>query len=131
MVVSHLFISGSAYLLLPWFMWPYLSQLDPHQVHFNWCLGRTCALVECAFSHLNGRWHTLIACLKFTEDNIPWVIITALVHNICDAPGGAVSQGVSRGGMVGTGHLAVGVWQSQRGTRKNPHLTPRLGQPGP
>ncbi|KYO28189.1 hypothetical protein Y1Q_0006922 [Alligator mississippiensis] len=69
-------------------MQPYMSHLDPHQAHFNHYLGWTCTLVECAFSHLKGRWCSLTAYLKFAEDNLPQVIIAASVlHNICKAWG--------------------------------------------
>ncbi|KYO18527.1 hypothetical protein Y1Q_0014796 [Alligator mississippiensis] len=65
------------------FMYPYTSQLDPCQAHINWCLGQTCALVECTFGHLKGCWCTLTTRLKFAEDSLPQVAVAACVlHNV-------------------------------------------------
>ncbi|KYO31367.1 hypothetical protein Y1Q_0009066 [Alligator mississippiensis] len=66
LMVLPLLIRDPVYLLYPWLMQPYTSQLDPHLAYFNRCLGWTCVLVECTFGCLKG-WHTLTTCLKFVE----------------------------------------------------------------
>ncbi|KYO40175.1 hypothetical protein Y1Q_0000025 [Alligator mississippiensis] len=85
-MVPSLLIRDPTYLLLPWSMQSYISQLDPCQAYCNRCLVWACALVECAFVCLKGLWRMLTSLLKVTEANVSQVIIAACVlPNICDA----------------------------------------------
>lgn len=75
-----------SYPLLPWLIQLYTSELDPYQTCFNQCLGQNHVLVECTLGHLKGCWCTPTAHLKFTEVNIPHIIVAVYVlHNICKA----------------------------------------------
>ncbi|KYO27985.1 hypothetical protein Y1Q_0014181 [Alligator mississippiensis] len=87
-IIPLCLIRDHTYPLLLWLICPHNDHSDPCQAHFSQSPGHSYTLVECAFGHLKGCWHTLTGHLKFSEDNISHVITTAyMLYSICKAHG--------------------------------------------
>ncbi|CAM5149071.1 unnamed protein product [Natator depressus] len=81
-------LGDPAYPSMPWLMKPYTGTLDSSQELFNYRLSKCRMVVECAFGHLKGSWHSLLTRSDFSKNNIPIVIAACCVlHNLCESKG--------------------------------------------